>query len=361
MKELNVLFVQDSSPCIRNIKYAEALQQHGVNVHLLHRNNSPDQAYGRGNNFYASITRFRSRLFFLRTLARLLRERRIDLIHYHNQPDRLGARIIKARLGLPFVFDCHDFMSFKHNLNKREKEAERCCNEDSDALIYPAAEYLNEAMHYYRMASRRLVFGNYYPASLLLNPRDFLPKLSDRDGKLHLVYQGRLAEKRSDHRYLVEALRAFDSDKFVVHVYPSNRKEFTEYREIKSVVMHDKLPYAGLIQAISAMDYGLVVFQDSIARKLPAVRYAFGNKTFDYLCAGLPVVVQDSLAEVRSFVEQQKVGWLLSGLADLPQRDSDAYRVLAARVLAVRENYSMEARIGQVLELYRTLTGAPDA
>ncbi len=361
MKNLNVLFVQDSSPCIRNLKYAEALQQQGVRVHLLHRNNSPDQAYGRGNNFYASITKFRSRMFFLRTLARLLKERQIDLIHYHNQPDLLGARIIKARLGLPFVFDCHDFMSFKHRLNKRAREAERACNEDSDALIYPAAEYLNEAMKYYHMTPKRLVFGNYYPASLLLDPVDFQPKLSARDGRLHLVYQGRLAEKKSDHRYLAGALRSFDPDRYVVHVFPSNRKDFQEYRAIKSVVMHDKLPYARLISQLSAMDYGLVMFQDSIARKLPAVRFAFGNTTFDYLCAGLPVLVQDSLDEVRSFVSQHKVGWLLSGLADLPLPGSEAHHELVKQVLSIRGNFSMERQIGKVLELYQTLTEAPDA
>lgn len=352
---MNVLFVQDSSPCIRNIKYAEALSQRGVRVHLLHKNKSPDQVYGRGNAFYASITSFKGRLFFLKKLARLLETHKIDLIHYHNQPDILGARIIKARLGIPFVFDCHDFMSFKHRLSAREKTAERVCNELSDALVYPAASYLKEASQYYQMASRQLVFGNYYPSKLLLDSRDFLPKHSSRDGKIHLVYQGRLAEKTSDHRYIVEGLKAFDPKRFRLHIFPSNRKDFQEYRAIESVEMHERLPYATLIKELSAMDYGLVMFQDGIARKLPAVRYAFGNKTFDYLCAGLPVLTQDSLEEIRAFIAAHSVGWTLSALESLPQPQSVEYKSLVDKVLAIREDYSMERQIGKVLELYEEL------
>jgi len=355
MKSVNVLFIQDSTPCIRNIKYAEALQQQGVNVHLLHKNKSPDEAYGRGNSFYASISIFKNRFFFLKRLSKLIEKYQIDLIHYHNQPDILGARIIKARLGIPFVYDCHDFMSFKHRLSGSEKEAERTCNEESSAIVYPAESYLREASKYYNMVSMQLVYGNYYPASLLLDPKKFLPKHSHRDGLTHLVYQRRLAEKKSDHRYIVDGLKAFDPLRFRIHIFPSNRKEFDAYRSIKSVVMYDKVTYAKLISELSAMDYGLVMFQDSIAHKLPAVRFAFGNKTFDYLCAGLPVLTQDSLDEIKAFVKTNQIGWSLVDINSLPHPQSIEYKDMVNRVVTMREEYSMERQISRILKLYEEL------
>ena len=349
---MNVLFVQDSSPCIRNIKYAEALQQMGVKVHLLHRNKTPDQGYGRGDEFYASLHRFNSRFRLLSRIRQLIITQKIDLIHYHNQPDILGAKIIKARLGVPVVFDCHDFMSFKHGLGYRERVAEKTCNELACGVVYPSARYLQEAMQYYSFTPRRLVFGNYFPRTQILQPSDMLPKLSSTDNKIHLVYEGRLAQKKNDHRYIVRQLEQFPADKYVVHIFPSNRKEFVEYRALPQVCMEQKRPYSELIRAMSAMDYGLVLFHDTIAAKLTAIRYAFANKTYDYLCAGLPVLAQDCLDEVRDFVVDNSIGMKLSELETLPRSGQSEYRKMVEQVLQIRGQYSMEAQIQRLLDFY---------
>ncbi len=355
---LRVLFIQDSSPCIRNIKYAEALNNNGIEVHLLYRDKSPTEGYGRGDDFYRSLTRFKYRFRLLDRIKRMISDKAIDLIHYHNQPDVLGASIIKANLSVPVVFDCHDFMSFKHHLSRREKAAERTCNEESQGVIYPSAMYMEEAMKHYRFTPRRLVFGNYYPAALLVNTQDFLPKLSTQDGKIHLVFQGRIAEKHSDHRYLAAHLREFDPQRFSIHLFPSNSKEFSEYKAIPAVELHQKLPYAELMKAMTAMDYGLVMFQDSIAAKLPAIRYAFGNKTFDYLCAGLPILVQDSLDEIRNFVNANEVGMPLSSLNTVPISGQPEYQALRDRVLKIREEYSMERQIQNLIRFYQECMGS---
>ena len=64
---MNVLFVQDSSPCIRNIKYAEALQQMGVNVHLLHRGKPHRRLMGLEMN---SISRYQELQTIVQKLSR---------------------------------------------------------------------------------------------------------------------------------------------------------------------------------------------------------------------------------------------------------------------------------------------------
>jgi hypothetical protein len=147
-QNLNVLFIQDSSPCIRNIKYAEILSNLGIKVHLLFKNNDPNKNYGFGNSFYSTLYKFKYRYQVLKLIVKIIQDQSIDLIHYHNQPDVLCAKIINADLKVPIIYDCHDFMSFKKKLSKREKEAERCCNEDSDGVIYQTEAYLNAACKY---------------------------------------------------------------------------------------------------------------------------------------------------------------------------------------------------------------------
>ncbi len=355
MSEKNpiLLFIQDGSPCIRNIKYAEALSKKGISIHLLFRGKDPYTNYGYSNSIYQSLTKFKYRISVMKTIRKLIAEHDISIIHYHNQPDVLCATMIKSKLNVPIVYDCHDFLSFKHHLSNKEKKAEKMCNENSAGVVYPSQSYLDAAKQYYKFTELQLVFGNYYPSAHLLSPDRFLPKLRAKDGKIHIVYQGRLSEKQSDHRCIVDQLRTFNPDKYIIHLYPSNNKKFLAYKAIPNIVLHEKQPYHRLITELSAYDFGLVMFNDTIIKKLSAIKYAFGNKTFDYLCAGLPVVVQDTLDEVSRFVVENKVGILLSQLDGLDINSS--WDGFVRMVLDIRESYSMEHQINHLESFYSSV------
>ena len=348
---MNVLFVQDSSPCIRTIKYAEALSREGVRVHLLHRNREPDEVYGFGNAYFASMHRFKRRFGFIKRAKAIIAAHGIQLIHYHNEPDILGARLIKARLGIPVVYDNHDFLGFKRKLNRKQREAERCCNEDADGIVYQTQAYLDAVKGTYKLCPHQLIFGNYFPLAHLVPPDEFLPKLSSTDGKVHIVFEGRLTERKTDHRYIVKLLSVFSPEVFRVHLYPSNRRAFEEYRALPAVVLHDKLPYNELVREMSQYDYGLVMFND-YAGKLPAVVYALGNKTYDYLCAGIPVIAQDMLVEVAQLVTGQQVGYKLSQQNSYDHHDPARYDRLVQNILRIREDYTTERRVGGLIAFY---------
>lgn len=351
---MNVLFIQDSLPCMRNIKCADALGKAGISVHLLYKNKTKELTDKEEYRHYKSVTLFRNYRHILSLIKSLVKDNDISLIHYHNQPDTLCAKIINSGINIPILFDCHDFMSFKHRLSRNERNAERICNENAQGLIYPSKGYLREASKYYNFCSNTLVFMNYFPSSHLLHPDDFQAKLSSRDGLIHLVFQGRLAEKKSDHRYIVNQLKIFNPSLFRVHLFPNNHKGFKNYKMIESVVLHEKLPYDELIKTMSAMDYGLVIFQDTIKAKINAVRYAFGNKTFDYLCAGLPILAQDSLFEVKDFVIENRVGLLTSQKDKIPSLSKQSYENMCRNVLNIRDRYSMEHNIDKLISFYRT-------
>ena len=79
---------------------------------------------------------------------------------------------------------------------------------------------------------------------------------------------------------------------------------------------------------------------------------ALPNKAFEYLAAGLPVLTFDHRA-LAGFIETEGLGVRLDGIEGLGARlRSLDLPALRARVAAARQGLTVEANIGQVLDLY---------
>ncbi len=350
----NILMVQDSSPCIRTIKIASALQSKGLNIYLAHRGKTPDEVYGYGNSIFDSITLLpKSKLKEIKIIKEIITSKSIDLIHFHNQPDRLGAKLIKTNLSVPVIYDQHDFMSFKHHLSKKDKKYERICNENADGTVYITDSYKNEVAKFYSLIDNSLSFANYFPAESTLHSEDFLPKFSKQDRKTHLVYIGRISEHRTDHRNIIKILKKLSKKRFILHIYPSRNKKYRKYRKIKNLIIHEKLPYKKLLQEISQYDFGITVFNNDVAPKLPHIRFAFGNKTYDYICAGVPVLTQDCLDEVKNFTLSNNFGFILEHYENYQNISQENYSQIVENILQNRNSYSMENQIQRMIDFYQ--------
>lgn len=349
----NVLFVQDSSPCIRTIKVATALQSNGFNVHLAHRSRTPDEAYGYGNGSFASLAHLpRYRFRDVQAIRGMVADKGVGLVHFHNQPDGLGAKLIRAHLGVPVIYDQHDFLSFKHRLSPNEREAERICNEEADGVIYITESYRTEVSRHYALVENSLCFANYLSESGVLDKGDELPKLSSSDGRTHLVYIGRISEHARDHRNITQVCRQLAEQGYVLHIYPSKDRDWPRYSQMDHVVVHPKLPYRPLIREISQYDFGLTVFNPRLASVMPHVRYALGNKTFDYLSAGLPVLTQEGLEEVARLLVDNGFGLTLEAADDPKRMSEDRYNALVEHIRQERGRFAMEHQIHRLIEFY---------
>jgi len=351
----NILFVQDSSPCIRTIKLATALKSNGLNIHLAHRNRTPDEVYGYGNASFASITCLpKYRFKDVQVIKRVIADNEINIVHFHNQPDELGAKLIRANLGIPVIYDQHDFLSFKHHLSKKERKYERICNEEADGTVYANPDsYRNETAKYYALIENSLCFANYPSGTSALEKEDELPKCSSLDGKTHLVYIGRISERKDDHRNIIEIVRELADEDYIVHIYPSKNRTYPKYNRIDHVIVHEKLPYHQLITEISQYDFGLTIFNNSLANdKIPHVKYAFGNKTFDYLLAGLPVLTQTCLQEVAKIVLENGFGFTVENFNDYRSISKDRYNALVENIRQKRGYFAMENQIHRLIDFY---------
>jgi len=356
-KKLNVLFVQDSSPCIRTNKLATALNSNGMNIHIAHRGRTPDVVYGYGNNSFKSL-RMLPRFKFMEIgfIRNIIKQESIDLLHFHNQPDRLGAKMIEANFGIPVVYDQHDFMSFKHKLSATDRKYERICNEKADATVYITESYKNEVGKHYKLIENSICFANYFPSANTLQKADFLPKLSAKDGKTHIAYLGRISEGKDDQKNVIEFLKDLSEKGFHVHVYPSRNKEYRKYKEIPNLEMHKNLPYGQLIIELSQYDYGGMILNDTYEDILPHLQYSLANKIFDYICAGIPVLVQDILTESRDLVINNGFGMLIDDATPENLPKGEDYNNLVAKIIAGRDEFSTEHQVKRVLDFYyRTL------
>ena len=87
----NILFIQDTPPCVRTIKIATVLSEKGVNIHLMYNGKYS------ANNINEIFTSLNKLKFFnkmkIKQIRSFIDNNNIQLIHYHNEPDNLCANI----------------------------------------------------------------------------------------------------------------------------------------------------------------------------------------------------------------------------------------------------------------------------
>jgi len=357
----NILFVQDSSPCIRTIKYATALQAQGLQIHLVHRNKTPDEAFGYGNSLFATLTRLpASYPQSVGIIKRLINTIGIDILHYHNYPDKLGAQLIKERMSVPVIYDQHDFMSLKKRFFIWRYYYERVCNEKNDGAIYITENYKRLVQEKYLVNTNSIVFPNYGSSSMFLSQQEFLPKISQSDNKIHLVYVGLITQHKNKVKYLVDVFKELCARGLYIHIYPTRNKQYEEYEKIPNLFLHKQLPVFKLIKEMSQYDAGIAFLNNTIPsyKKREESKYGFWNKMNDCLMAGIPALTLDYYSDMSSFIKQNGFGISAENLADI----SDEFikkldlKKISENIIANRKNWSMENQIQVVIDFYQKTT-----
>lgn len=353
-----VLFVQDGTPCIRNIKYAEALSSRGIEVHLMHRGNEPQVTYGFGNEFYTGISKLpKSDSQAIAQIAGRCRAEHIDILHYHNYPDRLCARMLKANIGIPIIYDQHDFMSLKmRNFSVWRRYYERKCNECNQGAIYITENYRDLVAQRYKINPLNLIYPNYGSAAAIPSEKDLLPPITSGNNEVHLVYVGHITQHKGYVRYLLDLFKTLSERGFIIHIYPMRNKKYDKYKAIRNVVVHSKLPAQTLISEISQYHYG-IAFLNSLnvnSRRKQEVRYGFWNKMLDYIMAGVPPITFEYYQDMSQFLTDNKVGVVCKSLEELtPETLGDIDLVaMRRRILQSRENMTCSKHIQDLIDFY---------
>ena len=354
----NILFVQESPACIRTIKLATGLKTLGVNVHLVHKGTTPNETYGFGNESFASLNLLPKRkseeINFIKSL---IPKYQIQLIHFHNYPDKLGAKIIKANIELPFVYDQHDFMSQKMKYLPFLKYYEKICNEKNDGAIYITENYRTLVSQKYKTNNNNIVFGNYGLTKLVTETNCKYEENLSVKKSIDVVYIGFITEHKGIVRYMLDIFKEMSKNGITIHIYPTRNKEYKKYKAIPNVVLHKQLPLQELIKEICKYDFGITLLNhfDVVKRRAAEVKYGFWNKINDYLIAGVPVLTMDYYDDMSKFVKENNFGISLKNIEDITfekLKNVDVKKIRKS-ILENREKHFMENQVNRVYKFYQ--------
>ncbi|MBL7087132.1 MAG: glycosyltransferase [Candidatus Cloacimonetes bacterium] len=353
----NILFIQDSSPCIRTIKIASALKSKGLNILLAHLNKTPDEAYGYGNSSFTSLTKLpKYDLKKIKLIKEIIINNNISILHYHNEPDVLCAKLIKSDLNIPIIYDQHDFSSIKKNISYKHLIYERICNENNDGAVYITENYRQLVSQRYKINPNNIVFPNYGLDYLLIDKEDILPKLSDADKKIHLVYVGLITEHKYKVRNMLNIFERLSKTGFVIHIYPTRNKEYKQYRKIENVIIHKQLPIQRLLKDISQYNFGIAFLNNKISdiKKVNEIKYGFWNKMYDYLMAGIPVLTSDFYVDMSNFIKMNGFGVSVESIENITPNLLKKFPIekFDENIVYKREKYTMENQIDRLISFY---------
>lgn len=268
---------------------------------------------------------------------------RPDVVHAHDAamllPGLVGARLTRARL----VYDSHELAT---GVPYREARwatfvgaIERVAVPRVAAVITVTDGIAERLQTLYGLPERPTVVRN---ATDLVPPSVRTGVLRDRlgIGEAPLVlHQGAPAPDRGG-----EQLIAAMADLPGVHLVFLGSSPFAGYQEslreygvttgvAERVHFVPSVPLTDLLSHTADADVGVSLLQDSCENH----RLALPNKVFEYLAAGVPVVVSD-LPEVARLVSRHSVGWVVSA------NDSVAVATGLRHAIAERDNGRMSVR-----------------
>jgi hypothetical protein len=251
-----------------------------------------------------------------------------------------------------FKYDIDSFRNYQKNrslkaileniilLINKMSEKYLLCNADKiihkgtlDELTYlPFHNRLKDKPHHF--------FREFISEKDILPDHELLPKLSDKDKNIHLVYVGGLYFDNSfdtigDMSYLQSFMKivrphptlshSFGTDKSVpyntgeatitIHIYPT-RYDYLGSKDYKNItqnypqiIFHSRLKHHELIKEISQYDFGIVWFEHNKNIVHPMrVKTEYSNKIYDYICARLPTIYNVESFAIHEFFSANKLG-----------------------------------------------------
>ena len=355
----NIIYAQASTVCIRNIKQAAAHKKNNINVHLFYSGNSPNDFYGYGNQFYSNMVKVHKKIMlnWKNKMTKLINISDSDLIHVHNEPDLMPMKIMEWDLGLPVIYDQHDFLSGKRTLNSNLLTHEKYCNEKNDGAIFITDHYKELVAKKYSINKLNISFPNFGSNNMILKKEDVLPKLSLSSKKIHLVYVGAIDQEHPEiTRYLIPEMEQLSNQGFLIDIYPSKNQDYSKYQNINNVQVMKTLNPKKLIKILSQYDCGLTLVNPNSINIPDELKYGFWNKTFDYLMAGIPQITLNKFSVISDFIKTNKFGISVENLDKLKINHNISLKYLSSlesKILKENMLYTYESQIDNIYEFYK--------
>lgn len=364
------------------MKEALSLAEAGFSVAHI----APDDEAGRFQDSGVEIITYRKGQGLVGRLARLPRLYRLakalDAEYYHcNEVDSwLVGVALKLRYGKALIFDAHEeypwtFAERRFPSPVRPVVAAMVgwllgrLAAVSDRVVLAKRSLRDD----YQAARDRLVLvQNFTPLEQTLDvPVREEPRMKE-DGSLLLVHLGLIGRARGwepmleavalsgSHTYL-RIIGKFDDDSQADFEETVDRLGLRE-----RVGFENWLPFEKAFQRLLQADVGLVLFQEGVRNHA----LALPHKLFDYMAAGLAVIVPRFAQEVAEIVSEARCGVVLDSpdastlaeaLRSLGESPEVRIEMGSRGRRAIRDLYNWESEAEKLIEMYRGLERERDS
>ncbi|MBN1827856.1 MAG: glycosyltransferase [Deltaproteobacteria bacterium] len=344
-QSLKILFVQEA-PCIRNYKMATALRARGHSVTLAYTKAPLSKMYpGLSDDVYSACIKLKD----YRHLWDI--SRHYDIIHCHNEPDTLTVAALACQR--PVVHDTHDLISLRANGDLNLSFFEGIANRGASGRVYTTPYQMEEARRLYGIEGPSLVMYNYVSRGDL--PDEYLPKLSDRDGGIHIVYEGGIGG--NSHRNFIDLFTTLADHGVHIHIYPTAFSQqlgglFAGYGTIH---YYEPLSPKEIMRAMTQYDFGIIPFNLEKGNKR-FLDSTIANKLFEYLAAGLPVLTSP-LATYIDYFETNPVGLIFNTAEEIIGNISRLTE-MREKIDFARQIFTYENEIHRLERFYRQILHA---
>lgn len=227
----------------------------------------------------------------------------------------------------------------------------------ADKVITVSDSIANEYVKLYGIEKPALVLNT--PSYKEIEKKNiFRETLGIKENQTIFLYQGGLSKGRGIE-ILLEAFKTIDNENSVIIFMGYGTLENLIQKiskEYKNIYFHKAVSPDVLLDYTSSADFGISTIEDSCL----SYRYCLPNKMFEYLMAGIPVIVSN-LYEMKRLVEFNKIGTVAKenspeGLKEAIKEAVKLDKVeLKINIQKVKAIYNWEEQEKILLDVYKGL------
>lgn len=295
---------------------------------------------------------------------------------YHGcAPKSFYPDLVRQFVKEPFLIDMQDVFTCYYGLEptirgiKKEIPLERNCLLHSQGIV---AQSLEPNVGIRKYATKNKPPAIFFP--LLCDNDKFLNNDKKLDaGDIHFVYAGGVAGSHRDKAHygsiqFHDLIKVLDGQQIHFHIYPSPsniRADYEEYVQIAQTTeyfhFHDSISLEALAGELNKYHFGLLPFFSTHSEQSKdKYKYATSLKLFNYIEAGLPILVSKDLVYQSWIVNRFNAG-IVIGIEDLARMrqvvTAQDYTSLVDKLIGSREKISLKAHIPRLLKFYEEVAG----
>ena len=281
---------------------------------------------------------------------------RPDIVHIHDFPMLTAGRKIKKDLGIPLIYDSHEFYREIATLTKRGrarvKAIESKAIKDVDYLV--AVNYMaTDVFKDWYGIKNALTIQNAYAVNsnfdFKANHNRFREEYPELKGQKIILYQGWISDERNLENLITAMSYLKDTNwSLVIMGYGEYINDLKEIAKTKDCL--NKLVYVPaksqeeLLSYSASADIGVIPYSPS--RDLNS-KYASPNKLYEFIAAGLPIIANE-LMFVRTIVENEGFGKIVD--MSSAEKIAEGLRSINSEKLTQYKNNLLDKRVKYLWE-----------